>query len=233
MASPLFFKSLVGVGGVSVVTTGAVIGIPKLLAEKEYLVSELIAIHNPEKRLITSTEVGDSAWKKSWQDYRTVNKNAAKDNDTFKLPDWNGPISQDITSTDTVKSFLDACFSNSKKKVVTGSKLYEEVLRYCTRDTTIFDLVTESKRIPLSKTTQNANSPEWRSAWNSYVRDNSDDTGDAWNINSYGTEKAKVNQDHAVSEDFRSKCETNLASTLIKDAKLIEQVKSWCTKVAE
>ncbi|CBY93177.1 hypothetical protein HF1_11690 [Mycoplasma haemofelis str. Langford 1] len=229
MANPLLFKSLAGVGGVAA-ATGAAIGIPKLLAEEEHLVSELIATHNPDKRLISLTNLKDEAWKQSWEAYRNDNKSAAKGYDTFKLPDWSGPISQAITSADAVQSFLDACANNSKRKVVTGSKLYEEVLRYCTRDTTISDLVTESKRTPLSKTTQNASAQEWRDAWAAYVRDNASDTGDAWSITSYSTEKAKANQNQAVSEDFRSKCEQHLASTSIKDAKLIEQVKAWCTR---
>ncbi|AEG73484.1 hypothetical protein MHF_1248 [Mycoplasma haemofelis Ohio2] len=227
MANPLLFKSLAGAGGVAA-ATGAALGIPKLLEEKEKPVSELIKIHNPEKRLITATAVGDSAWKKAWQAYRTTNKSAPVGKDTFQLSDWSGVISGDINATDDAKkTLLDACSLNSKKKVLQDSQLYKDVLSYCTRDTTISDLVTESKKTVLSKIGTQTSDPKWKAAWERYRLANKGLSTDAWSVSGFSSAKDNANQN--ALDGFRDQCESKLASTSIKDMKLLEQVKSWCT----
>ncbi|AEW45762.1 hypothetical protein MHC_04530 [Mycoplasma haemocanis str. Illinois] len=228
MANPLFFKSLAGIGGVSV-AAGAAIGIPKLLEDKGQLISKLIETHNPNKRLITSKSLDDSNWKKIWAAYRTANKDVAKGKDIFRLPDWNGPISGDISEEKAVQSLLNACSEKFHQKALPNSRLYQDVLKYCTRDALISDLIKESGRKPLSKSENNANSAEWRGAWASYVKVNAENTGDAWGINNYQSEKSKSGDSFEVSEDFRNKCESKLASNSIDDKTLLEQVKSWCT----
>ncbi|CBY93149.1 hypothetical protein HF1_11410 [Mycoplasma haemofelis str. Langford 1] len=228
MNSSLALKSLAGIGGV-LAATGAAIGIPKLLEDKRQLISKLIEIHNPKKRLITATSLDDPSWKKSWEAYRKANKDAAKGKDTFQLPDWSGPISESISEVSAVQSLLNACSSNSKKKSSLDSPLYQDVLKYCTRDTLISDLLKESGRKLLSKTRNNANSAEWRGVWAAYVKVNTENTGDAWGISSYQTEKAKSGDSFSVSDDFMTKCESKLASSSIEDKTLLDQVKSWCT----
>ncbi|AEW45783.1 hypothetical protein MHC_04635 [Mycoplasma haemocanis str. Illinois] len=226
MANPLLFKSLAGVGGVAAVT-GAAIGIPKLLAEKEQSISDLIKTKNPEKRLISATAVGDGAWKKAWQAYRTANKSALVSEDTFRLSDWSGVISGEIKDTDDAKqTFLDACFVNSKKKVLSNSQLYKDVLNYCTRDTTISDLVTDSKKTVLSKEIQKSD-PKWKAAWERYRLANKDLGTDTWAASGFSS--AKDNADQDALEGFRDQCESKLSSSSIHDKNLLEQVKSWCT----
>ncbi|CBY93145.1 hypothetical protein HF1_11370 [Mycoplasma haemofelis str. Langford 1] len=225
MANSLLFKSLAGIGGVSAVT-GAAIGIPKLLEDKGELISELIKTKNPNKRLITSQSLEDADWKKSWEDYRKANKNAKKGEDSFQLSDWSGSITTDITDSTASQSLLNACSSNSKKRVVESSQLYKDVLNYCTRDTLISDLLKESGKTPLLKS-EAANSAGWKAAWERYRIANKDKDSDDWKLQDFNGQKNQASQQ--AWETFRTQCETNLNSKDISKSVFLEQVKDWCT----
>ncbi|AEG73470.1 hypothetical protein MHF_1232 [Mycoplasma haemofelis Ohio2] len=226
MANSLLFKSLAGIGGVSA-ATGAAIGIPKLLEDKGTLISELIRTKNPDKRLITSQSLEDADWKKSWEAYRKVNKDAPKGKDTFQLPDWSGSISGAIGAGDNaIKGLLDACASKSNQKALPDSQLYKDVLAYCTRGTLISDLIKDSGKTALSKNSA-VDAKEWKDAWERYRLANKSSGTDAWSVSTFSTVKENANQ--SPPEDFRTKCETHLKSTDISNSELLERVKDWCT----
>ncbi|AEW45758.1 hypothetical protein MHC_04510 [Mycoplasma haemocanis str. Illinois] len=189
MANPLFFKSLAGIGGVSV-AAGAAIGIPKLLEDKGKLVSELIKEKDPGKRLITSKSLDDPYWKKAWEDYRKVNKDAAKGQDAFKLFDWGGQITTSITSTEAPQSLVNSCSFNTTKRVSHDSQLYKNVLKYCTRDSLISDLIKDSGKTPLLKS-EDASSSEWKAAWERYRLANQG-SEDAWKLSGFSGQKNRA-----------------------------------------
>ncbi|AEW45768.1 hypothetical protein MHC_04560 [Mycoplasma haemocanis str. Illinois] len=226
MPNPLFFKSLAVVGGVSV-AAGAAIGIPQLLSNRGQTISELIKTRNPEKRLISSPSLEDSDWKKSWEAYRKDNKGAVKGKDTFQLPDWSGPISEAISDgVNALQSLLNACSEKSNQKVLPDSKLYKDVLSYCTRGTLISDLIKDSGKTALSKTAS-VDTKEWKDAWERYRLANKSSSTDVWGVNTFSTVKENANQ--SPPEDFRTKCETHLKSSDISNLELLERVKNWCT----
>ncbi|CBY93241.1 hypothetical protein HF1_12330 [Mycoplasma haemofelis str. Langford 1] len=227
MDNSLALKSLLGLGGVSA-ATGAAIGIPKLLGDKEELVSTLLKNKNPEKRLISSKEVGDASWKKAWEIYRKDNKNASKGKDTFQLSDWTGSISTNITDSDNAtQSFLNACSSHSSKKTLFDSQLYKDVLKYCTRDTLISDLVSDLGKTALSKSSKNADSAEWKGAWERYRAINKNLQEDIWKLSEFSSKKDQ--DDQSALEDLRTKCETHLNSKEISNKVFLGQVVDWCT----
>ncbi|CBY93238.1 hypothetical protein HF1_12300 [Mycoplasma haemofelis str. Langford 1] len=227
MSNSLAFKSLLGLGGVSAVT-GAAIGIPKLLSDdkrEEHLISDLIKVKNPEKRLISSKEVGDSAWKKAWEVYRNENKLASKGKDAFQLLDWNDPILGDISVSDEAnKGLIDICFENSGKRSSLDSQLYRDVLKYCTRDTKISDLIRDAGKTVLIK---GGDSNQWKKAWERYRLAHQGSGTDPWTIDKFSENKSKADQ--PASEDFQNKCVERLERASISDVKLIDEVTKWCT----
>ncbi|AEW45157.1 hypothetical protein MHC_01455 [Mycoplasma haemocanis str. Illinois] len=195
-----------------------------LFKAKKVSISSLLRSVNPEKRLITATEVKDADWKSSYKLYRDQNKNNEKD--IWNLKGWSKPTTP-VTLTDATQEFLSACDANSKVEV-SGKEdpLYKQVLAYCTRNTLVSDLIKEeNKGKQLLDTSGSEQETEWKAAWGVYRTQNKDKN--PWGINNWETEKDK----ETLPSDYKSKCEEKIKQPAHKlEDENYKNVLAWCTK---
>ncbi|CBY92287.1 hypothetical protein HF1_02790 [Mycoplasma haemofelis str. Langford 1] len=191
---------------------------------KKEKVSSLLKTTNPERRLITATELSDSNWKITWKLYRERSKNVEKD--IWGLDGWSKPTS-DVQLENTIQSFIDACSSKQDLEVVDANDdLYKQVLDFCTRETLVKDLVSEtSGKTSLVGTDDSAG---WNNAWKAYKDSHSGKDGtDTWTLTDWTTKKEKAE----APQTFKDACSKKL-ETKTGDKKHVDYVNfiGWCTK---
>ncbi|AEW45083.1 hypothetical protein MHC_01085 [Mycoplasma haemocanis str. Illinois] len=189
MPTSLLTKVALGTLGVGTVATGSVyLGKGLIISKTKISIEDLIDKFNPEKRFIS---FGDNHhWNEAWKAYREGNKDL-----------WN--ISK-ITSTSTTsapKEFMDACDSKKSQEVLDKSDpLYSQVVKYCTRDTLVRDLINENEdRSLLEKGHNFKGDGDWKTVWDLYKNDNSG-SSDKWAINTWSSIKSETNAPAAFAD---------------------------------
>ncbi|AEG72599.1 hypothetical protein MHF_0320 [Mycoplasma haemofelis Ohio2] len=193
---------------------------------KKEKVSSLLKTTNPERRLITSKELSDSHWKTTWKLYIERERSKSVEKDIWGLNGWSKPTS-DVQLEDAIQSFIDACSSKKDLEVVDANDdLYKQVLDFCTRETLVKDLVSEtSGKTSLVGTDDSAG---WNNAWKAYKDSHSGKDGtDTWTINNWSTEKNNTNAPQAFKDECGKKLETKTWDK--KHADYVNFI-GWCTK---
>ncbi|AEG73495.1 hypothetical protein MHF_1259 [Mycoplasma haemofelis Ohio2] len=213
MVKSLVFKlSALGLTGTAV-SVGAVMGIFKSSDTTQILKDELrhkIKKDRGSKRraLDASDAQLNPYWKANWDQYKSDNQGRQKGEDTFKLEDWTANPPQDTPEV-VPQSFVNACLKSDDKS-------HEDLLKYCYRDSMIFDLI-EGSGLRALDTSFDANHPKWIKAWERYKASK----GDAWKLST-------SDNGSSVPEAFKTKCDDNLASPDIENDELLDQIMSWC-----
>ncbi|AEW45113.1 hypothetical protein MHC_01235 [Mycoplasma haemocanis str. Illinois] len=190
---------------------------------KETIVS-LLKSANPERRLITATDLSDSHWKTTWKLYRERSKNVEKD--IWGLNGWSKPVG-DVQLENTIQSFIDSCSSKKDLDVFdVNDDLYKQVLDFCTRETLVKDLVSET----LGKTSLVGveDSEGWNNAWKSYKDSHNGKSGkDTWELTDWEQEKSKTGAPQTFKDECKKKLETKTG-----DKKHVDYANfiGWCTK---
>ncbi|AEG72598.1 hypothetical protein MHF_0319 [Mycoplasma haemofelis Ohio2] len=238
MTTSTLTKVALGMGAASATAAGVAYagGAFSPSGEKEEVVSRLIKTANPGKRVIVTTDVNDSNWKEAWKLYREDNKDKNVGEDIWKLKDWTKPDSGTINNTDQAPaSFISECHSRSSNKTIkTDSNLYKEVLRYCTKDTQVSDLIAENNKDKTlldtsSQSGDSSPSADWINAWEVYKKYNEGKgaSADAWQLESWESKKAGT----VLPSDFKTKCATKLQTkTFDLNNEDYRGVLAWCTK---
>ncbi|AEW45116.1 hypothetical protein MHC_01250 [Mycoplasma haemocanis str. Illinois] len=230
--SPFLTKCVLGLGGITVTAAGAAYagGAFSSFKEKE-LISKLIKTSNPDKREITTTTGTDALWKAAWKMYRYDNKDKNPGEDVWKLNDWKKPDNETINNdVEAPTSFINECKSQlSKKTFGIESDLYKEVLRYCTRDTLVKDLITENISGTGKQLLQDGDTSGWNAAWQQYLNDNKvkEKDKDKWKLSDWGSNSVSG----TISANFKSTCSSKSTSKAYSvDNEDYKDVVSWCTK---
>ncbi|CBY92267.1 hypothetical protein HF1_02590 [Mycoplasma haemofelis str. Langford 1] len=190
---------------------------------KTYSIKDLLATKNPKKRLIAKSTDGSSPeWKAVWKLYATEYKN--NNHNLFSLASINSEKTIDDNQP-APSEFMSKCESLVMEHVVNEKDdKYQGVLKYCTRDALIKDLILESGRVVLQE------SDDWGDSWKSYRAANTDkeDQQDTWKLKDWNTKKSN---DSTISDDLKKKCKEKL------EAKVGDQVDGdysnivkWCSK---
>ncbi|AEG72610.1 hypothetical protein MHF_0331 [Mycoplasma haemofelis Ohio2] len=231
MISSSLTKGILGTGVASATAVGTAYasGAFSSSEEKRELISKLIGISNPERRIITAKVGSDPYWKESWKLYRESNKNKNVGEDLWGLKDWKKPETDTINNdVEAPSSLMEECDSRLSSEVSgIESDLYKEVLRYCTRDTLVSDLVSETT----GKTSlvDVDDSASWNKVWNLYTTHNNGrgKDQDVWSLNDWDQEKGKP----AAPQSFKTACKNKL-TTKTGDKTHPDYINflSWCTK---
>ncbi|AEW45074.1 hypothetical protein MHC_01040 [Mycoplasma haemocanis str. Illinois] len=182
-------------------------------------ISYLIKAFNNNKRLIKGAEKGDSAeWKAAWKLYAADYRNKGE-NPFFLVQEK--PTTDPNGSESAPKEFMDKCESLSREEVdnVNDSK-YQNVLKYCTRDALVRDLISESGRLFF-------NGDDWKQGWQSYVASNSQNGEDTWKLSDWNNKK---NESNYVSDELKKKCESKLSGKVDDEKGDYQNVVNWCSK---
>ncbi|AEW45112.1 hypothetical protein MHC_01230 [Mycoplasma haemocanis str. Illinois] len=236
MTSSVLAKATLGVVAASVTAAGATYagGFFPFAQDKEEVISYLIKTANPNKRVIVTKDVNNSHWKEAWKLYREDNRDKNPGEDLWKLEGWTKPNSDDIdNNTPALAHFVSECHERSSNKTIrTNSSLYKEVLRYCTKDTQVIDLIAENhsdKTLLDTSSNPQDTSGGWADAWESYRQQNKNKEvgADPWLLESWESKK----DGNALPNDFKSQC---AAKTQTKTFDLNNEdykgVLAWCTK---
>ncbi|AEG72580.1 hypothetical protein MHF_0298 [Mycoplasma haemofelis Ohio2] len=213
-------KEGVALLGVGAAATGGVLAYNGVSNSKTktYLVKDLLATKNPEKRLIAKSEDGSSPeWKAVWKLYATEYKN--NNRNPFSLASINSEKTIDDNQP-APSEFMSKCESLVMEK----DDKYQGVLKYCTRDALIKDLILESGRVVLQ------DSDNWGDSWKSYRATNTDkeDQQDTWKLEDWNTKKSS---DSDISEDLKAKCKEKLeAKAGTKVDGDFPNIVQWCSK---
>ncbi|CBY92296.1 hypothetical protein HF1_02880 [Mycoplasma haemofelis str. Langford 1] len=216
MSLSTLVKGTVGAGAVGTTVAGAAYAGGFFDKEsKTEAVSSLLKIFNPNKRFITTSEGSDSHWKANWDQYK-------KDKDIWKLKDRNKSSSSDENAP---SYFISECQTRRSSQVSGAeSDLYKEVLRYCTRDTLVKDLISENatgRRLLLSSDDKTI----WQPVWDDYKTKYAN-SADAWSLEQWDTKKSESD----VPEVFKQACskKSEEPSFKVGDEKY-QNVLTWCT----
>ncbi|AEW45198.1 hypothetical protein MHC_01660 [Mycoplasma haemocanis str. Illinois] len=202
-------KGLVGLATSSAVAGGIGIAIKFSSSKKELKsIRTLIKKHSPSQRLLFREDKGaadgsSSEWKRVWKQYRTDFQNSS--NNPFKLT--LAKVS-DIQDEAAPENFMTSCSSLFEEKVEgIKSDKYQVVEKYCTRLTSVSDLISDSGKRVLPKG-NDGQSQEWKELWKRYRKDNEDkkSEGGIWKL-SDSSWNENENLVEAPSK-FREKCES-------------------------
>nr|WP_014272264.1 hypothetical protein [Mycoplasma haemocanis] len=224
--NPIVTKGLLGL-----IASTAVVGVAIKFSGKErpQSIKDLLRQNRPEKRLLfkrylDKDDGSQQEWKEVWKKYRTDYKDSNRD----PLGLLTKPVSLDDVNAPS--NFMESCESLYKEEVHnTKSDRYQLVDNYCTRLTSITDLVWESNRKVLAKGTD-GKSTEWKGLWKKYIEDNlGKDTGkDMWQI--FEKKWESVNDQEEATEKFRSKCESeSQIKTGSKNHDSYQRVMDYCS----
>ncbi|AEG72605.1 hypothetical protein MHF_0326 [Mycoplasma haemofelis Ohio2] len=191
-------------------------------------IASLLREKHPQKRLISSSSVSDLDWKKAYKTYREGNKERNKGQDIWKLDGWDRL--SEVQEVDTTTEFISRCNSN-KLVEVEGEQdpLYKQVLRYCTRDTLVKDLIFENTSKQLLNSASDQDTSGWTAAWEVYRTQNkaSDKGKDAWEFSDWDSKKDKTE----LPADYKTKCDSKASIPAFKlDNEDYKNVLNWCTK---
>ncbi|AEG72577.1 hypothetical protein MHF_0295 [Mycoplasma haemofelis Ohio2] len=212
------------VGGT--VATGGSLLYKELSKPQTHLIKDLLALNNPEKRLISTSDAGSTTeWRASWKEYRSAYKGKA--NNPFSMTSEQLNVTGD--NVDAPTEFINVCRSLSTESVIDNKDdRYKTILSYCTRDTLVSDLIKEtSVRSLLVKGSDFTNNAEWKRVWGSYKEANKTLNQDEWNLGTWSTLK---NQDN-VPDALATQCDSK---SKVKEHKLNSKtytdVLKYCTK---
>ncbi|CBY92293.1 hypothetical protein HF1_02850 [Mycoplasma haemofelis str. Langford 1] len=191
-------------------------------------IASLLREKYPQKRLISSSSVSDLDWKKAYKTYREENKERNKGQDTWKLDGWDRP--SEVQEVDTTAEFISRCNSN-KLVEVEGEQdpLYKQVLRYCTRDTLVKDLIEESSGKRLLNSTDGQDTEAWNTAWGVYKTNNnvSGKDKDTWEFSDWSEKKGG----DTLPQGFKTKCDEKAKVPAFElENENYKNVLAWCTK---
>ncbi|CBY93117.1 hypothetical protein HF1_11090 [Mycoplasma haemofelis str. Langford 1] len=217
MALSTAAKSAIGLGAVGGVT-GSAIG-ANYLFNKGLSIRELIKSKNPEKRLLNEKS-SDASWKAAWKAYRSANKDREKD--IWSVVGWKkGEPTEDEVAPEAFKKGCESRIEGS-------SKFYDEVISYCTRKTTLADLVSDDSRRTLLVKVTGGNSSEWKAVWAEYKKSDSTKASgkDAWKLSNWPTDSQK----EEAPDVFMEKCKTNSETEGYDvNSDLYKQLLKYCT----
>ncbi|CBY92393.1 hypothetical protein HF1_03850 [Mycoplasma haemofelis str. Langford 1] len=208
-------------------STAVSAGATKLVLPREKeskSISKWIGDRFPEKRLLIrgwgkKQDGSPEEWKVAWKNYLNAYSGAESN-----------PFSLTLTLTDSSgnapSEFIDAC---KKRFSVQVSDIEDErlvhVLEYCTRSTSVEDLILSTSKRLLSS----SDSSGWNELWNAYKKDNADkESGkDEWGI---FTSKGGTNDTNAT-QNFKNKCNSEkLVKTGSKTHRSFINVFKYCSK---
>ncbi|AEW45091.1 hypothetical protein MHC_01125 [Mycoplasma haemocanis str. Illinois] len=228
MTSSLLAKSTFGVVGLGTVISGSIyFGKDLVFSNKpktKTSIEELIDKFNSDKRF-ASVSATDH-WKAAWQAYIEDNKSSEKD--AWNIDGW----IQTTISEETVKvpeSFIQACEMNRSKEVLDKNDvLYSQVVKYCTRDALVRDLINETgDKTLLQKDGNFRNDAHWKAAWDLYKTDNSDTN--KWNLTNWPTIKGQAE----VPDSFVDECVKKSQTPEYRlEQSIYTEVLKYCTKDA-
>ncbi|CBY92313.1 hypothetical protein HF1_03050 [Mycoplasma haemofelis str. Langford 1] len=231
MSLPTLAKGALGLGAASATATGAAYaGGLFNKNSKEELVSTLLKIFHPQKRLITASERSDSKWKEAWKKYKKDNEAKKSGEDSWSLKGWTKPDASKVNSDEAAPDyFVRECKSRSSQKTSgTSSDLYQNVLKYCTRDTLVSDLISEYGKGKKLLTTSSSEG-DWKEVWKLYRDQNkaNNKSVDDWKFSDWGAKK----EGDTLPTDYQKKCsEKSLEPAFeIGDVKYLN-VLTWCSK---
>ncbi|AEW45076.1 hypothetical protein MHC_01050 [Mycoplasma haemocanis str. Illinois] len=217
-------KLSAGLLGVGTVAAGGVLVYKGLSKPLTYSIKDLLAVENPEKRLISKSSDGSSAeWKEAWKLYLSSYKKDGK-NPFFLSKDK--PNTEPDGKENAPAEFMNKCEEFSRDMVVDKKdNRYQNVLDYCTRNTLIQDLIQE-----LGRTLLKESGDDWSVGWESYRKANAgrQQSQDIWKLSDWSNAQ---NSSSPVSEDFKKKCKDKLESSV--GAKVdddYQNVVNWCSK---
>ncbi|CBY92300.1 hypothetical protein HF1_02920 [Mycoplasma haemofelis str. Langford 1] len=221
-------KVTLGLSTGATATAGAVYFGTDLFKEEisKRTISSLLREKNPEKRLIIAAPPSDKAWKDAWANYRNENK----DSNPWGIKTWS-KITQDVQSGDNAPDdFVSKCATQTILEVPNEKdSLYVEVLKYCTRNTVVSDLIAENTSKKLLNGTGDQDSGGWAAAWEVYRTQNkaSSKTKDTWEFSDWDSKKDKTE----LPTDYKTKCtsQANVPAFTL-DNKNYKNVLAWCTK---
>ncbi|AEG72609.1 hypothetical protein MHF_0330 [Mycoplasma haemofelis Ohio2] len=225
MSFPLTTKVALGsLASCSVVGGGILMGSNFFGKDQEKTsLSSLMKTKNPEKRLISRSVSGsDATWKAAWKRYLDSNSNV-----------WAltiGTAKKD-GNDEAPAAFLNKCAENSDALIENErDPLYSQVLSYCTRDTLIKDLISESGSRRFLDGTSGKDTAEWKAAWEAYKSKNTnkEDKQDKWSLSDW---KDKHSQGEAL-DSFKNKCTEKSSINAYSQSSLVEDyglVLDWCT----
>ncbi|AEW45077.1 hypothetical protein MHC_01055 [Mycoplasma haemocanis str. Illinois] len=224
MPSSLLTKATLGTLGVGTVATGSIyLGKDLIVARNQKTktsIEELIETVNPDKRFISRPGTS-SHWRAVWSEYK-------KDNNVWNLA---GLDTTTASSTeDAPQEFMDACDSKKEQEVLDkGDSLYSQVVKYCTRNTLVRDLINETEgKTLLTKGSDFATNQDWKTVWELYKQDNNGKNTDSWDIGSWSSNKDSSN----VPDAFATKCGTKseVEEYQLDQSNYLDVLK-YCTKV--
>ncbi|CBY92400.1 hypothetical protein HF1_03920 [Mycoplasma haemofelis str. Langford 1] len=195
-------KGLAGLAASTAVAGGVGMAI-KLSSSKEELqsIKTLIKKHNPTKRLLSRGDQGK--WKGVWKQYRTDYQNESSN-----------PFNLTLTKVTSIQeeaapeNFMTSCTSLSEEKVEgIKSDKYQLVDKYCTRLTSVSDLISDTGKRVLPKG-DNGQSQEWKNLWKIYrqANKNKQSGGDIWGLS--GSSWTNSEELVEAPSNFREKCES-------------------------
>ncbi|AEW45120.1 hypothetical protein MHC_01270 [Mycoplasma haemocanis str. Illinois] len=216
----------------SITTAGSIYFGTDLFREKNVVTKKtivsLIAKKHPQKRLITSNSISDVYWKKAYRIYREENKGHDKGQDSWKLDGWTRP-SEVSNEVDTTTEFISRCNSNQLVEVEGEDDfLYQQVLRYCTRDTLVKDLIEERSGKRLISSVNGQDTEAWNAAWGLYKTSNniSGKSKDTWEFSDWDSKKGG----NDLPQDFKTKCDEKAKMPAFElENENYKNVLSWCT----
>ncbi|CBY92404.1 hypothetical protein HF1_03960 [Mycoplasma haemofelis str. Langford 1] len=197
--------------------------------EKPRSIKDLLWQHKPEKRLLfkrylDKEDGSQPEWKEAWKKYRTNYKDSERD----PLGLLTKPV--DLNDANAPSNFMESCESLFKKEVHNiKSDRYQLADNYCTRLTSVADLVWESNRKVLAKG-NDGNSSEWKGLWKKYIEANlGKDTGkDEWQV--FEKKWESTSDQEAATDKFRSKCESeSLVKTGSRSHASYQKVIDYCS----
>ncbi|AEW45078.1 hypothetical protein MHC_01060 [Mycoplasma haemocanis str. Illinois] len=214
-------KLSAGLLGAGTVVAGGVLTYKNLIKSPTHLIRDLLAVKNPEKRLLSQSDDGSSdEWKTSWKSYIEKYKN--QESNPFSLT--SSQLKDTIVNAPS--EFRNGCKSTSLDKVVDETDLrYQAILSYCTRDTLVKDLILESGREIID-----SSSGDWNESWKDYrhINNGKQDKEDTWQLSDW---KDKKGNDALVSEDLKKKCESKISGkTGGKVNDDYSNIVRWCSK---
>ncbi|AEW45080.1 hypothetical protein MHC_01070 [Mycoplasma haemocanis str. Illinois] len=221
-------KAVVVLLGAGTATVGGVLTYKSFIKPTTHSIRDLLAVKNPEKRLISKATNGSSTeWKAAWKLYLSNYKKNGKN--PFSL-NKNKPDTEPDGNENAPSEFMNKCEELSRDMVVDKEdNRYKNVLAYCTRVTLVSDLISEnypSKKV-LSKD-EAGSTDGWKKAWSNYKTFNTNKTKgkDAWNLSDWPTQ----NEDNAPNT-FIDKCaeKVRMATFDLNNEDYLNAVK-WCTR---
>ncbi|AEG73444.1 hypothetical protein MHF_1204 [Mycoplasma haemofelis Ohio2] len=225
MLLPKVVKPVIGLAGLSAVGAGGMLlyGSPSPSFEKPVTHSfrDLMLSKHRGRRLI-SGNANSSHWLSGWKIYLE-----SKENNPWNLSSW----SPNNTWFENVPSdFMKACEDNSERDMSgANDPLYDQVIKYCTRNTTVLDLIDEnaSGRELMAKVT-GLSDTHWNAALRSYKDELEKTKSDVWGLKKDG-QSSEITMDA-----FMDKClEESSAEAWDISSPTYTRVLSWCTKAKQ